>query len=110
MYTQMVPCFNREGLFLCQIWFFFFTLVTLWPLAESEEVEEGSTSQRGVEEEKRRLFESLLDTCGEPRIHVVAQASKTLQKPFKNPFEHLCGELRDVVAQASKNTPAQQPF
>ena len=55
----------------------------MWPLAESEEVEEGSC-QRGVEEEKRRLFESLLDTCGEPRM-LLPKLQKTLQKPFWTP-------------------------
>ena len=47
------------------------------PPAESDEVGEVGQLQQRVEEEKRRLFESLLDTCGEPPLHVVALLKKT---------------------------------
>ena len=46
------------------------------PPAESDEVGEVGQLQQRVEEEKRRLFESLLDTCGEPPLHVVAPLKK----------------------------------
>ena len=46
------------------------------PPAESDEVGEVGQLQQRVEEEKRRLFESLLDTCGEPLLHVVAPLKK----------------------------------
>ena len=73
----------------------------MWPLAESEEVEEGSC-QRGVEEEKRRLFESLLDTCGEPRMLL-----PKLQKPSETLLD-TCGGPRHVVAKLQKPPPAEQ--